>query len=311
MMAIPLLAIASKLLQMCQWKRDLCLLRATLCAAAESPRAEVGSAVVPRQQGWLRKLPLSVPLTVSPLLKEWGVATLFFLKNCDREANITCETYLVTSNGFFTWLTVVRGSIKHGLRRNPYQVGITIWIDRRGKGLNVWMYKQSEQHDRVHTVLVPLGTNWSYWNLLTFFTKWILWKCSWNTFSTTHLIKIFIVVLPHILANFSQLHERHLSNYVSYLWQKSRFTGISFHTPLLFTKTQTITIMSKTGNQQSCLYKVVISLLVFQCFKTCLVYKAKTSLAPFFRITTSKSSEVSALLLRLIHNQVAQDRTSF
>lgn len=146
----------------------------------------------------------------------------------------------------------------------------------------------SERTSKVNSVIVCTQC-WSPWEpteatgiSLTFFTKWILWKRSWNVFSTTCLIKIFIVVLPHISANFSQLYERHLSNYVFYLWQKSRFTGVSFHTSLLFTKTQTITIMLKSGNQQSCLYKVVISLLFFQCFKTCLVYKGQTSLASFF-----------------------------
>lgn len=173
------------------------------------------------------------------------------------------------------------------------------------------MYKWSEQHDGVHTMLVPLGTNWNYWNPHTLFTMWILRKCSWNTFSSTCLIKIFIVALPHILANFSQLCEGHLSNYISYLLQKSKFLGVSVHTPLLFTKTQTITITLKSGKQKRCLYKGVISLLFFQCFKTCLVYKVQTSLASFFCIITSKSSQVSALLERLIHNQLAQDGTSF
>jgi len=118
-------------------------------------------------------------------------------------------------------------------------------------------------------------------------------------------------VLPHILANFSQPCEEHLSNYVSHLLQKSRFIGVSVHTPLLFTITQTITITLKSGEQQSCLYNAVISLIFFQCFRTCSVYKVQTSLASFFCIITYKSSQVSALLGRLIHNQLAQDGTSF
>lgn len=157
-------------------------------------------------------------------------------------------------------------------------------------------------------MLVPLGTNWNYWNPHTLFTKWIMWKCSWNTFSSICLIKIFIAVLPHILANFSQLCEGHLSNYISYLLQKSRFIGVSVHTGLLFTRSiHTL----KSGKQERCLYKVVISLLIFQCFKTCLVYEVQTSLASFFCIITSKSSQVSALLGRLIHNRLAQDGTTF
>lgn len=82
---------------------------------------------------------------------------------------------------------------------------------------------------------------------------------------------------------------------LSYLLQKSRFIGVSVHTGLLLTRSiHTL----KSGKQQRCLYKVVISLLIFQCFKTCLVYKVQTSLASFFCIITSKSSQVSALLGR-------------
>lgn len=59
------------------------------------------------------------------------------------------------------------------------------------------------------------------------------------------------------------------------------------------------------------LNKVVISLLFFLSFKTCLVYQVQTSLASFFSTITSKSSQVSALLGRLIHNQLAQEETSY
>lgn len=155
---------------------------------------------------------------------------------------------------------------------------------------------------------------WSPWEpteTTALFAKWIFWKCSWNTLSSTCLIKIFIVALPLTLANFNQLYDRHLSNYISYLMQKSRFVCISVHTISIHKNWDIHNHIGVRNATEVSHYKVAISLLFFQSFTTCLVYKVQTSLASFFSIITSKSSQVSALLGRLIHNHLAQERTSF
>lgn len=146
--------------------------------------------------------------------------------------------------------------------------------------------------------------------VLIHFIMWILRKRSWNTFSPTCLIKIVLAVLPRILANFSQLHEGHLSNCFILSVAETQTVGLSVHTPLVFTKTLTITMTLKSEELQRCLHEV-ISLLFFQCFRTCLVYQVQTSFASFFCIITSKSSQVFALLGRLTHNQLAKLGTQF
>lgn len=116
-------------------------------------------------------------------------------------------------------------------------------------------------------------------------------------------------MLPRILANFSQLCEGHLSNYFILSVAEIQIYR-SVHTPLIFIETQTITVTMKAGEQQRCLHEV-ISLLFFQCFRTCLVYEVQTSFASFFCIVTSKPSQVFALLGRLTHNPLAKLGTSF
>lgn len=184
----------------------------------------------------------------------------------------------------------------------------TLQYGQTGEGRD-WAYKQRDSM----MVCIP----WSCPQELTetagvliHFIMLIWRKQSWNAFSPTCLIKIVLAVLPHILANFSQLCEGHLCNHFILSVAESRFVGLSVHTPLVLTKTQTITMTLKSGEIQRCLHEV-ISLLFFQCFRTCLVYEVQTSFASFFSIVTSKSSQVFALLGRLTHNQLAKLGTSF
>lgn len=103
--------------------------------------------------------------------------------------------------GFFTWLTVVPGSIKDWSRRTS-QYGQT------GEGRDsVW------QHEGVCIPRSCAQEPTEATGVFIHFIIWILRKQSWNAFSPTCLIKIVLAVLPRILANFSQLCEGHLSNY--------------------------------------------------------------------------------------------------
>lgn len=160
-MAIPVLAITNKLLQTCQGKGDPCAWRGAWCAV--SPRAELGLAVELWQQGGVRNSPLSP--TNSATSFEWVRGSrLNKFKYWEREWNcITCQKYLTPSNGFFTQLTVVPGSIRHWSRRTPCLEDITIWADRRGKGLSI---QAKWQHDGV---LMSPGTNWNYWSPYTLY----------------------------------------------------------------------------------------------------------------------------------------------
>lgn len=125
-MAIPVLAVISKLSQMCWGEGDLCLLREASCAAAGSPRDEVGSAVELWQQGGVTKLPLSPTSSALSFDRVKGSNIIFLSLSIVEENQMICQKCLVTSNGFFTWLTVGPGSIKLGIKRSPCLENVTI-----------------------------------------------------------------------------------------------------------------------------------------------------------------------------------------
>lgn len=155
----------------------------------------------------------------------------------------------MTSDGFCILLTVVPASIKKekSLPRGHKNINRQ---ERKGikctsKGNNMMVCRQCwSPWEPTETTGIPMCS----------YTKWILWKCTWITLSSTCLITIFIVALPLVLANLSQFYVGRLSNFISYLMWKSRFVGISVHTQFLFTKTQDFhNHILKSGMQKKCL----------------------------------------------------------
>lgn len=175
------------------------------------------------------------------------------------------------------------------------------------------MRNQSEQYDGVQTMLVPLGTNWNYWNPHVLLNQVDIVKMclnysfislpdySFHSSTSTYFGKLKAVLwwmLPklHILPDMEIQICRYICPHTISIHKNSRLSQSHI-------KVRNATEVS--------LNKVVISLLFFLSFKTCLVYQVQTSLASFFSTITSKSSQVSALLGRLIHNQLAQEETSY
>lgn len=175
------------------------------------------------------------------------------------------------------------------------------------------MRKQSEQYDGVQTMLVPLGTNWNYWNPHVLLNQVDIVKMclnysfislpdySFHSSTSSYFGKLKAVLwwmLPklHILPDMEIQICRYICPHTISIHKNSRLSQSHI-------KVRNATEVS--------LNKVVISLLFFLSFKTCLVYQVQTSLASFFSTITSKSSQVSALLGRLIHNQLAQEETSY
>lgn len=175
------------------------------------------------------------------------------------------------------------------------------------------MHKQREQYDGVQTMLVPLGTNWNYWNLHVLLYKVDIVKIylnysfinlsDYNFHSSTSFC--FGKLKPLLWRMLVKLHilpdvEIQICRYIC-------SHTISIHKNSTLSQSH---IKVRNATEVS-LYKVIISVLFFQSFTTCLVYKVQTSLASFFSIVTSKSSQVSVLLGKLIHNQLAQEETSY
>lgn len=175
------------------------------------------------------------------------------------------------------------------------------------------MRKQSKQYDGVQTMLVPLGTNWNYWNphvllnqvdtvkMCLNYSFISLPDYSFHSSTSSYFGKLKAVLwwmLPklHILPDMEIQICRYICPHTISIHKSSRLSQSHM-------KVRNATEVS--------LNKVVISLLFFLSFKTCLVYQVQTSLASFFSTITSKSSQVSALLGRLIHNQLAQEETSY
>lgn len=175
------------------------------------------------------------------------------------------------------------------------------------------MCKQSKQYDGVQTMLVPLGTNWNYWNphvllnqvdtvkMCLNYSFISLPDYSFHSSTSSYFGKLKAVLwwmLPklHILPDMEIQICRYICPHTISIHKNSRLSQSHI-------KVRNATEVS--------LNKVVISLLFFLSFKTCLVYQVQTSLASFFNTITSKSSQVSALLGRLIHNQLAQEETSY
>lgn len=175
------------------------------------------------------------------------------------------------------------------------------------------MRKQSKQYDGVQTMLVPLGTNWNYWNPHVLLNQVDIVKMclnysfislpdySFHSSTSSYFGKLKAVLwwmLPklHILPDMEIQICRYICPHTISIHKSSRLSQSHM-------KVRNATEVS--------LNKVVISLLFFLSFKTCLVYQVQTSLASFFSTITSKSSQVSALLGRLIHNQLAQEETSY
>lgn len=175
------------------------------------------------------------------------------------------------------------------------------------------MCKQSKQYDGVQTMLVPLGTNWNYWNphvllnqvdtvkMCLNYSFISLPDYSFHSSTSSYFGKLKAVLwwmLPklHILPDMEIQICRYICPHTISIHKNSRLSQSHM-------KVRNATEVS--------LNKVVISLLFFLSFKTCLVYQVQTSLASFFSTITSKSSQVSALLGRLIHNQLAQEETSY
>lgn len=175
------------------------------------------------------------------------------------------------------------------------------------------MRNQSEQYDGVQTMLVPLGTNWNYWNPHVLLNQVDIVKMclnysfislpdySFHSSTSSYFGKLKAVLwwmLPklHILPDMEIQICRYICPHTISIHKNSRLSQSHI-------KVRNATEVS--------LNKVVISLLFFLSFKTCLVYQVQTSLASFFSTITSKSSQVSALLGRLIHNQLAQEETSY
>jgi len=175
------------------------------------------------------------------------------------------------------------------------------------------MRKQSKQYDGVQTMLVPLGTNWNYWNphvllnqvdtvkMCLNYSFISLPDYSFHSSTSSYFGKLKAVLwwmLPklHILPDMEIQICRYICPHTISIHKNSRLSQSHM-------KVRNATEVS--------LNKVVISLLFFLSFKTCLVYQVQTSLASFFSTITSKSSQVSALLGRLIHNQLAQEETSY
>lgn len=175
------------------------------------------------------------------------------------------------------------------------------------------MCKQSKQYDGVQTMLVPLGTNWNYWNphvllnqvdtvkMCLNYSFISLPDYSFHSSTSSYFGKLKAVLwwmLPklHILPDMEIQICRYICPHTISIHKNSRLSQSHI-------KVRNATEVS--------LNKVVISLLFFLSFKTCLVYQVQTSLASFFSTITSKSSQVSALLGRLIHNQLAQEETSY
>lgn len=175
------------------------------------------------------------------------------------------------------------------------------------------MRKQSKQYDGVQTMLVPLGTNWNYWNPHVLLNQVDIVKMclnysfislpdySFHSSTSSYFGKLKAVLwwmLPklHILPDMEIQICRYICPHTISIHKNSRLSQSHM-------KVRNATEVS--------LNKVVISLLFFLSFKTCLVYQVQTSLASFFSTITSKSSQVSALLGRLIHNQLAQEETSY
>lgn len=175
------------------------------------------------------------------------------------------------------------------------------------------MRKQSKQYDGVQTMLVPLGTNWNYWNPHVLLNQVDIVKMclnysfislpdySFHSSTSSYFGKLKAVLwwmLPklHILPDMEIQICRYICPHTISIHKNSRLSQSHM-------KVRNATEVS--------LNKVVFSLLFFLSFKTCLVYQVQTSLASFFSTITSKSSQVSALLGRLIHNQLAQEETSY
>lgn len=175
------------------------------------------------------------------------------------------------------------------------------------------MRKQSKQYDGVQTMLVPLGTNWNYWNphvllnqvdtvkMCLNYSFISLPDYSFHSSTSSYFGKLKAVLwwmLPklHILPDMEIQICRYICPHTISIHKNSRLSQSHM-------KVRNATEVS--------LNKVVFSLLFFLSFKTCLVYQVQTSLASFFSTITSKSSQVSALLGRLIHNQLAQEETSY
>lgn len=74
----------------------------------------------------MTKLPLIPTSSALSFDRVRGSNIIFLSLSTVEENQMICQKYLVTSNGFFIWLTVVPHSIKHGIKRSPCLEDITI-----------------------------------------------------------------------------------------------------------------------------------------------------------------------------------------